>query len=256
MRLLHIERLELKYFPDREIPGPYLTTSHRWYADQESTKKDVDKKRNLEKRGYHKIEGFCRFAKSWAAQTGSPLEWIWVDTCCIDKKSSAEVTQSINAMCKWYKSSAGCLAYLADVRPLSAGMDAVLEDFKRSEWFTRGWTLQELLAPPYVIFLTRDWEVIGQKSTISSGKVPPGGMVLNYMIADITRIPLSVIHDYDSRRTYEVNVRMSWAQGRVTTEEEDEAYCLLGMFDVHLAFIPAEGRQNAFRRLWDEIQRF
>lgn len=120
-------------------------TSHRW-TDDEATHKDVLKRRNHHTRGFQKVERFCAFARKHAGRESRDNQWIWIDTCCIDQKSSAELSESINSMWAWYSQSSHCIAYLKDVRPLASGREAVLFDFRRSEWFERGWTLQELLA--------------------------------------------------------------------------------------------------------------
>lgn len=127
MRLLNIYTLEFREFHGDEIP-PYLVTSHRWSND-EANYKDVLKKRNKESKGFQKIYGFCKFAIEWAGKgqpIGSKEGWIWIDTCCINQNSSAEVSESINSMWAWYLESKHCLAYLRDVRPLSAGWVGLL----------------------------------------------------------------------------------------------------------------------------------
>lgn len=256
MRLLNIYTLEFREFHGDEIP-PYLVTSHRWSND-EASYKDVLKNRRRDTIGFKKIFGFCHFAIQWAGkdQTAPPKEgWIWIDTCCINQSSSAEVSESINSMWTWYLGSKHCLAYLRDVRPLSAGWDAVIYDFRRSEWFERGWTLQELLAPTCVIFLTRDFEVIGRKSP-ENHVCNTTDLVLNKYITDVTGIPQDVLCDYDNRRdTIPKDLKMSWAANRRTTKVEDTAYCLLGIFDVHMPLIYGEGERNARKRLEQEITR-
>ena len=154
MRLLNIRSLQFQEFSSDDIP-PYVITSHRWFPEGEPAYKDVLKAKNTGSRGYKKIEKFCEFVKNTKDSRWIGCDWIWIDTCCIDKRSSAEVSESINSMFAWYGNACVCLAYLADVRPLSAGEDAVLGDIRQSEWFRRGWTLQELLAPRCVVFLNQ-----------------------------------------------------------------------------------------------------
>ena len=97
------------------------------------------------------------------------FNWLWIDTCCIDKTSSAELSEAINSMYAWYAQSAMCYAYLHDVHD-----DDIIDDpttartFLKSKWFTRGWTLQELVAPMYVVFLTSNWRIIGTRQSLAS----------------------------------------------------------------------------------------
>lgn len=151
MRLLNVYDLTLSDFHEPTIPS-YVIASHRWTGDKASYK-DVLYRRNIESAGYKKIESFCAFVRKRNADltrieaTEPKIEWIWIDTGCINKNSSAELSESINSMFKWYSRAHECYAYLADVRPLSDGRDATRADFKRIVWFSRGWTLQELLVP-------------------------------------------------------------------------------------------------------------
>jgi len=159
MRLLNTKTYELKDFLEGQVPD-YVILSHRW-ADNEVTSKEFRKGANTDSSGYRKIINFCVFARSRVR------DWVWIDTCCIDKSSSAEVSEAVNSVYNWYASSRECYAYLADVPALVHGRERVLTGLRQSDWFTRGWTLQELLAPANVVFLTRDFEIIGSKWTLA-----------------------------------------------------------------------------------------
>jgi hypothetical protein len=252
MRLLNIHNMEFRDFHGENIP-PYLVASHRWTSD-EATYKDVLKRRNTETKGFNKIASFCRFAKRYNTNnTADDVRWIWIDTCCIIQNSSAEVSESINSMWEWYTSSTHCIAYLRDVRPLSAGRDAVMFDFRQSEWFERGWTLQELLAPKCVVFLTQNYEVIGRKSP-DQHVCTMAPHSLNRIISEVTGISRDNLCDFPSRRhTISQDTKMSWAANRRTTKVEDTSYCLLGIFDVHMPLIYGEGERHARKRLEKEI---
>lgn len=166
-------------------------------------------------------------------------KWLWIDSCCIDKTSSSELSEAINFMYVWYKHSAVCFAFLPDV----SGEDelaAEKSEFRRSRWFTRGWTLQELIAPHVVVFLSKDWGPIGTKSTLAS------------TIASITHISEPVLNHTQDVKDASVAMRMAWASQRVTTREEDEAYSLMGIFGVNIPALYGEGRY-AFIRLQEEI---
>lgn len=172
-------------------------------------------------------------------------DWIWIDTCCINQSSSAEISESINSMWVWYAQSVHCIAYLHDVRPLSAGWDAVMFDFRRSECVERGWTLQELLAPTCVIFLTNAYEVFGRKSP-DEHDCPVARCSLNNIISEMTSIPENVLCKFEHQRDLiSKEVKMAWAANRRTTKPEDSAYSLLGISDVHMPLIYGEGERNA-----------
>jgi hypothetical protein len=143
MRLLHARTLELKTFVDA-IP-PYAMLSHCW-EDEEVVFTDLaDLNVAKEKKGYRKIEKTCELALH------NGFAYVWIDTCCIDKSSSAELSEAINSMFVWYKGSTQCFAYLDDVDNDIAFADITDPRYKRtfpnSRWFKRAWTLQELLAP-------------------------------------------------------------------------------------------------------------
>lgn len=240
MRLLHTPSFELCVFTDDQIP-PYAILSHTW-ADEEITYDDLSRRHSArEKQGWDKIEKSCALAKSL------DLEFIWIDTCCIDKSSSAELSEAINSMFRWYENARLCIAFLSDWDAAADTLDSKV--FRSSRWFTRGWTLQELIAPPEVIFYDRHWEKQFTRDSLKD------------LIHDITGIPKSILEaatDGDRQcrqRLDEISVaqRMSWAAKRSTTRTEDVAYCLLGIFDINMPLLYGEGATKAFRRLQDEI---
>lgn len=232
----------LKEFVGNSIP-PYAILSHTWGPDdQEVTYRDLNSQvhttasapyfpsRYMQKPGYRKLE----FCVNRAAQDG--LQYSWVDTCCIDKSSSVELSEAINSMFRWYREAAVCYVYLADVSSPRA------RAISSSRWFTRGWTLQELLAPTHLQFFTVDGTLIGDKNSSPD------------YLHQITRIPVSALNRNKSLLEFSVEERLSWAQGRETKREEDMAYCLLGLFDVHMPLIYGEGRKKASNRLMKEIK--
>ncbi|KAI0643998.1 heterokaryon incompatibility protein-domain-containing protein, partial [Trametes meyenii] len=182
-----------------------------------------------------KILKCCAFARA------NGYRYLWVDTCCIDKTSSAELTEAINSMAEWYTRAAVCYAYLHDVE-YGENPKAHNSSFRRSKWFTRGWTFQELLFPDTVIFLSSNWRMIGTKALLSQP------------IFEITGILTDVLLHERPLSSVSVAARMSWASRRQTTRVEDEAYCLLGIFGVYIPTIYGEGR-HAFVRLQEEILR-
>ena len=227
MRLLHTATFRFEEFFDSRVPR-YAILSHRW-GDRELTFQDFDIGKPQTWPGFVKIKGCCSLAQSRG------LEWIWIDTCCIDKKSSAELSEAINSMFRWYAEAAECYAYLSDVR-WDKGLDFPAS-FKQSGWFTRGWILQELLAPSSVIFYDVKWNRIGCKKELLRE------------ISDVTGIGVQYLNDM---REASVAAKMSWISKRQTSRAEDIAYCLLGLFDVKMPLLYGEGRK-AFLRLELEI---
>jgi hypothetical protein len=261
MRLLNVHTFEFRTFLGDEVPN-YSIASHRWIHDEASIK-DITKRRNQESGGYKKVEGFCTYVKQANAlykDTHPELccDYLWIDTCCIDQKSSLEVDTAIRSMFQWYNKSVICYAYLADVEPESKGRDVCEASFRDSVWFSRGWTLQELLAPRTVVFLTKTWEVIGHKCTSSAitdgGQCPGVGGRLNGMISEITGIPELVLYDYPRSKELSIEERMSWSAQRKTTRQEDSVYCLLGIFEIHMPVMYGEG-EFAQIRLRNEIEK-
>ncbi|KAH8750477.1 heterokaryon incompatibility protein-domain-containing protein [Hyaloscypha finlandica] len=233
MRLLQYDNndnLSLTEFFDSAIPK-YAILSHTWGAE-EVTFEYLQKRSYRKKAGYKKI----RFCGEQARRDG--LQYFWVDTCCIDKSSSAELTEAINSMFRWYRDSTKCYVYLTDVDHVAKWEDS----FQRSRWFTRGWTLQELIAPKEVNFFARDGTYLGNKSSIES------------ILAEITGISTKVLRGH-SLSECTVEERMSWAEARRTKREEDQIYSLLGIFDVSMPVIYGEGRAKAKRRLSFEIRK-
>ncbi|KAH9884788.1 heterokaryon incompatibility protein-domain-containing protein [Cubamyces lactineus] len=182
-----------------------------------------------------KIVRCCQYANS------KGFAFVWIDTCCIDKTSSAELSEAINSMFDWYSFATVCYVYLADV-PDSTSPRSEGSWFRSSAWFSRGWTLQELIVPHRNIFLSQDWRMIGTKATLAD------------VIETITGIDVDVLRRTRPLLAVSVARRMSWAAHRYTTRIEDEAYCLMGIFGVRFPTVYGEGRQ-AFVRLQEEIMK-
>ncbi|KAH7336155.1 hypothetical protein BKA65DRAFT_527080 [Rhexocercosporidium sp. MPI-PUGE-AT-0058] len=245
MRLLEIDdnnKLSLTKNLASNIPA-YAILSHTWGDDgQEFTFEDLAKGAGKLKPGYRKI----RFCGDQAARDG--LQYFWVDTCCIDKSDTAELQSAINSMFLWYKNAARCYVYLPDVllsedNKVQNSPDLSIEiAFRASRWFTRGWTLQELVAPSSVEFFSTGYQRVGDKKS------------LERLIHDVTGIPVEAFQGYESTR-YSFEDKLSWVTKRQTKKEEDMVYSLLGIFGVFLPLNYGEGRDNALRRLRDEVER-
>ncbi len=182
-----------------------------------------------------KIREACRVARA------NGYQYLWIDSCCIDKTSSSELSEAINSMYQWYARADVCYAFLADV-PAEEDRRKKDSKFRQSRWFTRGWTLQELIAPANVLFLCDDWTFIGSKHSLAS------------LITEITNISYNALLRVEPLKEFCVAERLSWAARRQTTRVEDRAYSLLGIFAINMPTLYGEG-DGAFRRLQEEIMR-
>ena len=238
MRLLNSSNLQLIDFPANKIPD-YAILSHTWdeQAENEVCFEDMTNGRAEGKAGYEKIRQSC----IQAAADG--ISYIWIDTCCIDKSSSAELSEAINSMYLWYQGAKRCYAYLADV-PAGGDNEEFDSALAKSRWFKRGWTLQELIGPKPsdMLFFSCGWTKIGSKSTLSN------------KLSEITHITENILTNPDLLEFASLARRMSWASSRETTRTEDIAYCLMGIFDVNMPLLYGE-REKAFMRLQEEIMK-
>ncbi|KAI3012708.1 hypothetical protein CBS147346_449 [Aspergillus niger] len=233
MRLLSARRpatgnlnIELEEFPD--VPSEqYAILSHTWEREEVSLN-DLNSGLAENKQGFQKIKNCC------AKALDDGFRYTWIDTCCIDKTSSAELSEAINSMYRWYQESSICYVYLADVQSRC--------DISSSRWFTRGWTLQELIAPPRMIFLNKDWKEFGTKKDMHG------------LLSQITGIPSDILTGTKNLESISIAQRMSWAARRVTTRVEDQAYSLLGIFGINMPLIYGEEKRS-FIRLQEEILR-
>jgi hypothetical protein len=222
----------------QDIIPPYAILSHTWGDDRDEVDFDDLKHGSYKnKAGYAKIQFCGEQAKK------DKLEYFWVDTCCIHKANHTELSEAITSMFRWYRDAVKCYVYLSDVSVRDEDDDHTKRTwklaFRKSRWFTRGWTLQELIAPASVEFFSRERERLGSKNT------------LEQQIHEITGIPISALGGAPLAQ-FGVNERMQWAAKRNTKRKEDKAYCLLGIFDVFIPLIYGEG-ENAFVRLKEEI---
>lgn len=186
-----------------------------------------------------RYQGMTKILRSAERALLDGYEYIWVDTCCIDKTSSAELQEAINSMFEWYKFAEVCYAYLSDVDGSTPGQD----DLTSSRWFSRGWTLQELLAPREVLFFDMNWKKLGRKDDFLDVLTKRTGIHRYFLYTGAERLEEA-----------SVATRMSWAAGRETKRVEDKAYCLLGLFGIHMPMLYGEGAL-AFERLQLEIMK-
>jgi hypothetical protein len=241
MRLLEYRDEQLKLTKDlhQEIPR-YAILSHTWGPDNEEvTFQDLMNGTGEDKDGYRKI----LFCVEKAKLDG--LQYFRVDTCCIDKSNNNELSTAINSMFRWYQNSARCYVYLSNMLSTAYGTDQQSEpawgpEFRAHKWFTRGWTLQELLAPSSVEFFTEDGRRVGDKKS------------LERIIHEITGIGISALRE-GNLSVFSVDERFRWAEGRHTTQEEAWAYSLLGIFNIFMPLIYGEGKAHAIRRLKKEV---
>ncbi|KAK7455244.1 hypothetical protein VKT23_011116 [Stygiomarasmius scandens] len=235
MRLLNTGSFKLREFFTNT--PPYAILSHTWEGE-EVIFQDMQTLEVAERKaGWLKIANACAHARKY------DFEWIWIDSCCINKESSAELSEALNSMYQYYLDAEVCYVYLSDVLedPRNDPRD-IQSTFRRSRWFTRGWTLQELLAPSYAVFLDCQWTEIGTKWSLRD------------VLSAITSIPMSVFEDGDLSE-FSIAQKMSWVAFRETTRPEDRAYCLMGLFGINMPPIYGEGGQKAFMRLQQEIMK-
>ena len=243
MRLINTHDLRLEVFTGEDRP-PYAILSHTWQADQDEVNlqeyQDEQLRPQLRDRpGFRKIEKVCELAREHYK-----LKFAWVDTVCIDKTSSAELSEAINSMFNWYQHAAVCVVYLYDLEPQAS---AILPDMGlgNCRWFTRGFTLQELIAPFKVNLYDREWQLIGNKENHDFAR----------HLSKVSGVRLSVLEGRLELSEVPVAAKMSWASKRETKRPEDRAYCLLGIFDVNMPLLYGEGGVKAFLRLQEEIMK-
>ncbi|EIW76445.1 HET-domain-containing protein, partial [Coniophora puteana RWD-64-598 SS2] len=214
----------------------FAILSHRWSRDELSYK-DLRKQRGLKGAGWTKLVSFCLEAVLHG------MQFAWIDTCCIDKSSSAELDESIRSMFKWYRNSTLCIIYLEQTMSLA--------DMAGDEWFRRGWTLQELLAPERVLFYNKEWDRL-TPSLVADDKDPSPLSEVFDIVSEATGIPVQELVKFEPSPR-EVDQRMTWAAKREVTRQEDAAYSLMGIFDVSISTAYGEGLDRAFCRLVEAI---
>ena len=241
MRLLRTDLasgLFISEFDSEQAP-PYAILSHTW-EDEEILFSDARENTHTHKAGYSKLVGACNQAQKDA------YDYIWIDTCCVDKSSSAELSEAINSMWTYYREAGRCYAYLSDVAISEESASGEVPSqhagagISQARWFTRGWTLQELLAPKQVVFFDCKWRRLGTKCDLAQ------------QIALITGIDVQFLQHYASLQSASVAKRMSWASRRQTRRPEDVAYSLMGLFSVNMPMLYGEGAK-AFIRLQNAI---
>jgi hypothetical protein len=244
MRLLRVDKAGVfSTLTDDEVSNipPYAILSHTWGHDHEEVNfKDLTVGSRTEKAGYGKL----RFCAEQAAR--DEVRFVWIDTCCIDKTNFTELTEAINSMFRYYAHAVRCYVYLSDVQTDGGDPSNTMHlwepQFRRSRWFTRGWTLQELLAPASVEFFDSRGNKLGDKQS------------LERQLHEITGISIQALQGTPLSQ-FAVSERFSWAERRQTKREEDKAYSLFGIFGIHIPLIYGEGMSRAFRRLQDEIDK-
>ncbi|KAI1840465.1 hypothetical protein JX265_012856 [Neoarthrinium moseri] len=235
MRLINVATMEMEEFLG-DCP-PYTILSHTW-GGRETSYEDFRLADNSLRRSFSKVQNVSRIAEEHG------LSYCWIDTCCIDKSSAAEVVEAINSMYQMYERSASCCVYLADLSPGLSLYDeqSITSALSKCKWFTRSWTLQELIAPCRVLFYDSSWNFVGER----------GFMPFLRSLGVITNIPVPLLAGDAQLHQVSVGDKMSWAAGRKATRVEDIAYSLLGLFDVCMPLFYGEG-SKAFTRLQEEI---
>ncbi|ETS81435.1 hypothetical protein PFICI_06437 [Pestalotiopsis fici W106-1] len=248
MRLINTSTYQLREFVGAGIP-PYAILSHTWEDDEVlfDDLQDMHKTRRRKERGFIKVEQCCAraLADGW--------DWVWIDNCCIDKSSSAELSEAINSMYQWYQNAMVCYAYLSDVDSLPA-LETCLESMASvragnarppnalnpCRWFHRSWTLQELIAPRSVCFYGAHWSYLATKAELGTRLAQATGIYYGVLTHELPVMEVSACE------------KMRWAAGRQATRAEDVSYSLLGLFDINMPLLYGEG-SKAFYRLQEYI---
>ncbi|KAK7447722.1 hypothetical protein VKT23_013978 [Stygiomarasmius scandens] len=227
LRFIDARTLRIETFSENQMIPPYAILSHRWIDGQEITLREYQNPLfdRRSKSGFSKIQKACFVALQLK------LNYLWTDTCCIDQDDPIDKGQNIGSMFSYYQNSVVCLAYIFDVKDGESSL-------AYSKWFTRGWTLQELVAPAEEFFFDKEWTFIGTRSQLTS------------MIYWVTGIEEDILRGGNIYRVHARN-RIGWARGRETTQAQDMAYCLLGILGVELDVDYAESIQSTFQRLED-----
>jgi hypothetical protein len=249
MRLINTSSYKLQDFPSSHERPAYAILSHTWRGSGEATYHDLQTLNRWSMRSmssadggtYHKVYNACRVAKA------DGLRWLWIDSCCIDHSSSAEVQEAINEMWSWYAGAEVCYGHLEDlsnslVQWTKAEERALYRQLSKCRWFARSWTLPELLAPRAFKFYDGRWTFLGTRDALAR------------TLAKITGIDMLVLIRRRRISTFSIATRMSWASKRQARRIEDRTYSLLGIFDVYMPICYGEGAR-AFRRLQEELIR-
>ncbi|EIW76438.1 hypothetical protein CONPUDRAFT_18351, partial [Coniophora puteana RWD-64-598 SS2] len=215
----------------------YAVLSHRWSED-ELTFQDFGSKKCLKSIGWQKVVHF------YDKVIRQGIQFAWIDTCCIDKTSSTELDESIRSMFRWYLNAAVCIIHLAQTTSIN--------DMVGDEWFRRGWTLQELLAPKKIHFFDRQWRRLTSTENSAQDNDKDENSEVLAVASKATGIPLAELCEFNPSPS-QVDVRMSWASKRDVTRGEDTAYSLMGLFDVSISTAYGEGADRAFCRLVEAV---
>ncbi|KAK0627626.1 heterokaryon incompatibility protein-domain-containing protein [Immersiella caudata] len=254
MRLLHTADFTLHSFVGPEHDAPhYAILSHTW-EDDEVLFEDMATPERMVEVVTSKPKAWTKVQRSCAMARALSFDYIWIDTLCIDKSSSAELSEAINSMFEWYALSSVCLAYISDYKDegLKSGA-ADPENFMKSRWFTRGWTLQELIAPANLVFYDRDWFPIGDRRFLANAVSSKTSIYRRFLAR---KGPSRDDNLRELRRNLTavcVAAKMRWVSARKTGRPEDTAYCMLGLFNVNMPLLYGEGAEKAFIRLQEEI---
>jgi hypothetical protein len=217
----------------------YVMLSHRWEG-KEPLLYDIQGKNVYELNpvdGIAKLQSFCKVVRD------AGYRWAWSDTCCIDKNDNIDLQESVNSMFTWYRHSALTIVYLSDVLPLSKSGALAL-----SVWNSRGWTVQEFLAPKVVLFYQKDWTLYLNDRSPNHKE----SAVIMRELGNATGINAQALVAFHPGMRG-AREKLQWSSMRVTTLQEDIAYSLFGIFGVHLPPIYGEKRHNALGRLLQEI---
>lgn len=219
---------------------PYAFISHCWlHPDEEPTLRDL-----VDNVAYRKA-GFTKLQRAADVALRRGLEYFWIDTCCVDGRIIHEVRQAIKTVALWLTKADICFVYLSDVKAVEqrSSLNSNHESLRKSKWFTRSWTLVELLVPQRVEFFSDNWTALGDKSTLEK------------VITEVTLIPARALQGTIPLKNFPVELIRSWTDHRESHRPEDEAYCLLSLLEIDMTIHYDEGKDLAWGRLNNEIEK-
>ncbi|KAF2660582.1 hypothetical protein K491DRAFT_688032 [Lophiostoma macrostomum CBS 122681] len=233
MRLLDTRTYQLSWgsFTSHNV----AVLSHMWgVGDDELSMEDLTSEEYLrsgicEKPGFKKLRGFCDVARAHG------LGYCWMDSCCTNRDRSEQNEVNLSSF-QWFRESKLCVVYLADVD--------TLQDMPHSRYFTRSYTLVELVAPKSVLFVNHGWKPLGYKE---------GEHGLASVISECTLIPEDILRYERDPNCATIGEKLSWAPYRHASKEEERIYALISLLNVRMDTRYGEGLNMATRWMKEQI---
>ena len=258
IRLLNVKNFQFREYDEGNLPA-YAILSHVWYNEEKKIELVYDSFESLPRnangvpqcpkdqnyaKSHDKIMKTCQETRKLGEGSGKRVDFVWIDSICIDKRNAGERDRAIRSMWRFYGDAACCIVWLQDVEWSKNNKPRVDQAFENARWFSRGWTLQELIAPKIVYFFNRSWDLLGTKWSLAAE------------ITSRTRIERKFLKP-EKARSATIAQRLSWAAGRNTTEPEDRVYSLFGLFnvDIEVKYGGPNPREERYRTAFSLMQK-